>query len=440
MDRPSRSRAPSSTSCPGRSGWWRRSPGGGGRPTEDRTGPYGAGPWCSPCWWRRASSSARAMRCRSTRRWRSSWRAPPARPRPACARWPGSTSSSWRCSAPRCSGGASGWSQHSDHARRRPPPTSGARRHAARRGQHVSGAAGRPGPGGGVRRGRAAGGWPGRAARRPPGRESRVRLLSRPNGRGGAESREDRPAAPGAGGGRAAPAGGGSQRDPDHAASQLVPARPREPRRPVLRPARALPVTPTERVPGLPSELTVILPVFNEGPNLAPLWVELAAVLDAHWARAEVIFVDDASTDGGSAWLRALAAADGRVRLVRFAGHAGLTAALEAGCRLARSPIIVTMDSDLQNDPADIPRLVAALAGADVATGTRVRRDDPWLKRVSSRVANAVRNAVTGETVRDSACTLRAMRRECAAALPPFDGMHRFLPTLMRLSGFRVVE
>lgn len=199
-------------------------------------------------------------------------------------------------------------------------------------------------------------------------------------------------------------------------------------------------MTPTERVPALPSELTVILPVFNEGPNLAPLWVELAAVLDAHWARAEVIFVDDASTDGGSAWLRALAAADGRVRLVRFAGHAGLTAALEAGCRLARSPIIVTMDSDLQNDPADIPRLVAALAGADVATGTRVRRDDPWLKRVSSRVANAVRNAVTGETVRDSACTLRAMRRECAAALPPFDGMHRFLPTLMRLSGFRVVE
>ena len=199
-------------------------------------------------------------------------------------------------------------------------------------------------------------------------------------------------------------------------------------------------MTLTERVPGLPSELTVILPVFNEGPNLAPLWVELAAVLDAHWARAEVIFVDDASTDGGSAWLRALAAADRRVRIVRFARHAGLTAALEAGCRRARSPIIVTMDSDLQNDPADIPRLVAALAGADVATGTRVRRDDPWLKRVSSRIANAVRNAVTGETVRDSACTLRAMRRECAAALPPFDGMHRFLPTLMRLSGFRVVE
>ena len=192
--------------------------------------------------------------------------------------------------------------------------------------------------------------------------------------------------------------------------------------------------------PGQPSELTVILPVFNEEPNLAPLWDELAAVLDAHWARAEVIFVDDASTDGGSAWLRALAAADRRVRLVRFARHAGLTAALEAGCRRARSPIIVTMDSDLQNDPADIPRLVAALAGADVATGTRVRRDDPWLKRVSSRIANAVRNAVTGETVRDSACTLRAMRRECATALPPFDGMHRFLPTLMRLSGFRVVE
>lgn len=199
-------------------------------------------------------------------------------------------------------------------------------------------------------------------------------------------------------------------------------------------------MTTAEGVPGPPSELTVVLPVFNEEPSLALLWDELAAVLDAHWARAEVIFVDDASTDGGFSWLRALAAVDGRVRVVRFARHAGLTAALEAGCRRARSPIIVTMDSDLQNDPADIPRLVAALAGADVATGIRVRRDDPWLKRVSSRIANAVRNAATGETVRDSACTLRAMRCECAAALPSFNGMHRFLPTLMRLSGFRVVE
>jgi dolichol-phosphate mannosyltransferase len=199
-------------------------------------------------------------------------------------------------------------------------------------------------------------------------------------------------------------------------------------------------VTPVASVSGLPSELTVILPVFDEGPSLAPLWDELAAVLDAHWSRVEVIFVDDASTDDGPRWLRALAVVDKRVRLVRFARHAGLTAALEAGCRRARSPIIVMMDSDLQNDPADIPRLVAALGDADMATGSRVQRDDPWLKRVSSRIANAVRNTVTRETVRDSACTLRAMRRECAVALPPFDGMHRFLPTLMRLWGFRVVE
>lgn len=192
--------------------------------------------------------------------------------------------------------------------------------------------------------------------------------------------------------------------------------------------------------PNLSFELTVILPVFNEAPNLALLWSELRAVIEAHWQRVEVIFVDDASTDDGTPWLRALAGADGRVRLVRFARHGGLTAALEAGYRRARAPIIVTMDSDLQNDPADIPRLVAALAEADMATGVRTRRDDPWLKRVSSRIANAVRNAMTRETVRDSACTLRALRRECAGALPPFDGMHRFLPTLVRLAGFRVVE
>ena len=187
-------------------------------------------------------------------------------------------------------------------------------------------------------------------------------------------------------------------------------------------------------------ELTVILPVFNEAPNLPVLWPELNGILQAHWRRVEVIFVDDGSTDGSAEWLRALAREHAGVRYVRFRSRAGLTAALDAGYRRARSPVVVTMDSDLQNNPSDIPRLVAALRDADAATGWRTRRHDSWLKRRSSRIANAIRNWITRETVRDSACTLRAMRRECAAALPTYDGMHRFVPTLLRIAGYRVVE
>ncbi len=199
--------------------------------------------------------------------------------------------------------------------------------------------------------------------------------------------------------------------------------------------SRQMPPAPADML-----ELTVILPVFNEVQNLSLLWPELIGVLEAHWRHVEIIFVDDLSTDGSTDWLRELARRDGRVRHVRFARHAGLTAALDAGYRRARAPIVVTMDSDLQSDPADIPRLVAALQDADAATGWRVHRHDTWLKRLSSRIANFIRNRMTREAVRDSACTLRAMRRACTAALPPYDGLHRFVPTLLRIAGYRVVE
>lgn len=187
-------------------------------------------------------------------------------------------------------------------------------------------------------------------------------------------------------------------------------------------------------------ELSVVLPVRNEAESLPVLWEELLAVVETHWTQVEVIFVDDASTDGSAEWLRALAGKDPRVRYVRLALHAGLTAALDAGYRRVSAPIFVTLDSDLQSNPADIPTLVAALRGADAAMGQRVRRNDPLVKRWSSRIANTVRNALTNEHVRDSACTLRAFRQECRGALPPYDGLHRFVPTLLRMAGYRVVE
>ncbi|MBI4610656.1 MAG: glycosyltransferase family 2 protein [Candidatus Rokubacteria bacterium] len=187
-------------------------------------------------------------------------------------------------------------------------------------------------------------------------------------------------------------------------------------------------------------ELSVILPVYNEAESVPALWRELEEVLPTLAQSAEVIFVDDGSTDGSAEAIRAIVKQDPRARLVRLAANAGLTAAFHAGFEAAQGRTIVTMDSDLQSDPRDIARLLAHLGNYDAAVGWRQRRHDPWLKRVSSRIANAIRNAATAESVRDSACSLRAMRRECVDAIPPYNGMHRFVPTLLRMAGYRVVE
>ena len=187
-------------------------------------------------------------------------------------------------------------------------------------------------------------------------------------------------------------------------------------------------------------ELSVILPAFNEEESLPQVWSEVAAVLDALGRSAEVVFVDDGSADTTPDIVRSFRAADSRVRLIRLAANAGLSAALDAGFSRARGRIVITLDSDLQNDPRDIPRMLDALEGYDAVTGWRQRRDDPWLKRASSRIANGVRNAVTRESVHDSACTLRVLRQGCLACLPRFRGFHRFVPTLLRMAGCRVLE
>lgn len=187
-------------------------------------------------------------------------------------------------------------------------------------------------------------------------------------------------------------------------------------------------------------ELSVIVPVFNEVENISPLWRELDAVLARLGRSAEVVFVDDGSTDGSADAIRALMAGDPRVRLLCLDANTGLTAAFHAGYAAACGRLVATLDADLQNDPRDLPPLLAALEDADAAVGWRRERHDPWPKRVSSRIANALRNWLTGDEVRDSACSLRVMRRECVGAIPPYTGMHRFVPTLLRMAGHRVVE
>jgi glycosyltransferase involved in cell wall biosynthesis len=187
-------------------------------------------------------------------------------------------------------------------------------------------------------------------------------------------------------------------------------------------------------------ELSLILPVHNEVESLPVLWPEVERALWEIGLPCEVIFVDDASTDGSTAMIRELVARDKRVRLVRFGAHAGLTAAFAAGFKAARGRLVATMDADLQNDPGDLALLLTKLGDHDAAIGWRRERSDPWSKRISSRVANAVRNRLTGDQVHDSASSLRVMRRECLHAIPAFQGMHRFVPTLLRIAGYRVIE
>jgi dolichol-phosphate mannosyltransferase len=184
-----------------------------------------------------------------------------------------------------------------------------------------------------------------------------------------------------------------------------------------------------------PPDFSVVIPLYNEAENIPVLQDEIRAALAGR--RYEVILVDDGSTDGSASQVKP----SPEVRLLRFARNAGQSAAMLAGLRAAASPVIVLLDGDLQNDPADIPRLLEHLNnGADLVCGYRVHRQDSRVKKISSLVANAVRRRFIGDGVRDTGCTLKALRRECIAALVPFQGMHRFIPALIKNAGFRVVE
>ncbi len=186
--------------------------------------------------------------------------------------------------------------------------------------------------------------------------------------------------------------------------------------------------------------LSVVVPIYNEEANIPPLVRELAATLNTLAQPCEMIFVDDGSRDESLQALRKARRADPRIRILSFEENAGQSAAMAAGFRAARGDVIVTLDADLQNSPADIPRLLEKLPEYDMACGWRANRRDPWIRRVSSRVANAVRNRLSDEQIRDTGCSLKVYKRECLERIKLYDGMHRFLPTLFRIEGFEVVE
>ena len=193
---------------------------------------------------------------------------------------------------------------------------------------------------------------------------------------------------------------------------------------------------PAEAAP----EISIVIPAFDEIDNLDPLLAELHAAIAAIGRRAEIVLVDDGSGDGSGAWLMERSRRDPMLRPVLLAERGGQSAALAAGLAHASAPVIVTMDADLQNDPAELPVVLAALEHADVVSGIRVGRRDPWLRRVSSAVANAVRRAALGDPVTDIGCSFKAYRREALEQLPMFVGVHRFLPALCVFRGARFAE
>ncbi len=184
--------------------------------------------------------------------------------------------------------------------------------------------------------------------------------------------------------------------------------------------------------------ISIVLPAYNEAENLLPLTSMLVEIMGGLGQPYELLVVDDGSTDGTAHVLQDLTAKYPAVRVLQLRRNAGQTAALDAGFKRARGQIVVTLDADLQNDPHDIPRLLEGLKTYDVVCGIRQQRQDTWLRRISSRIANGIRRRVLQDDIVDIGCSLRAYRRHCLAPIKLYHGMHRFLPVLLRIEGFRI--
>ncbi|HEV7919201.1 MAG TPA: glycosyltransferase family 2 protein [Thermoanaerobaculia bacterium] len=189
-------------------------------------------------------------------------------------------------------------------------------------------------------------------------------------------------------------------------------------------------------------DLSVVFPVYNEEENVPILLDQIAAALrDQGWTY-EIIAVDDGSKDRSLEVLRAAKGKHPTLRILAFDKNSGQTAALDAAWRAARGKYVVSLDADLQNDPADIPPMMRKLeeSGADMVIGVRVNRHDTWSRKMQSRIGNGVRNWITNDDITDTGCSLKLARRAAIEPVRLYTGMHRFLPTLVRHAGFKVVE
>lgn len=190
--------------------------------------------------------------------------------------------------------------------------------------------------------------------------------------------------------------------------------------------------------------LSVVIPIKDERDNLVPLTQQLLKVLssrdESRSAPLEIIYIDDGSTDGSGPLLDHLAAEHVEVSVLHFDRNYGQTSAFDAGFRRAQGELVVTMDGDLQFDPADIAKLLPLIRQYDLVCGWRKDRHDSLTRKLSSRIAYQVRNAITRDGIHDTGCSLKVFRRAVVERMPPFEGMHRFFPALAQMYGFTVTE
>lgn len=189
-------------------------------------------------------------------------------------------------------------------------------------------------------------------------------------------------------------------------------------------------------------DLSVVFPVYNEEENVPILLEEIARALDGKGWSYEIVAVDDGSNDRSLDMLRAAKTKYPALRILALEKNTGQTAALDAGWRAATGRFIVSLDADLQNDPADIPSMMRKLeeSASDMVIGVRVNRQDTVARKLQSKIGNGVRNWITGDKITDTGCSLKLVKREAIERVRLFTGMHRFLPTLVRMQGYRVTE
>jgi len=187
-------------------------------------------------------------------------------------------------------------------------------------------------------------------------------------------------------------------------------------------------------------KISFVIPVYNEEESIVPLYNAIKKVVTDHNYVYEIVTVDDGSTDNTLEILKTLKKDDGNLKVVVFEENRGQSAAFEAGFKNATGEIVVTMDADLQNNPEDVPRMLKYIEFYDVVCGFRAKRQDNFIRKISSKIGNFIRNKLTNDNIVDTGCSLKVFKKEYLDKIKMYKGMHRFLPTLLKLEGATVYQ